>query len=341
MSARTAARLLVAACTLLGGCGACEPDRAAPQDASPASSALPSVGFRAPLPRPPARPACRVIAVNGDARLELGADASTPVSVQDRVLGSNWITLAPAAHLVVREPRTARETSVQGPGRARMCADSQQNTGEEAWLAAGDFESSPGSGEYPGAEQWVVTAQGVVRYAAARVSVRVRPEVATVAVSEGTAFLWPANDTDFVATPPATESEGWQRISTGGRAKVTSKAHGKAENAPPRDAEAVTRSAATCSLLATRARRLAAALLSPAPPAPERDSSADAAAEAPAAEQVRVRRLARAACAVAHVRAEKDASEGTRDDISRTLREADSAWRGLPGEAAEGDSRSE
>jgi hypothetical protein len=96
---------------------------------------------------------CRAIAVDGDAHLETqGAhpDAAAPMAVQDRIPGDVWIALGAKGRLVVRDPRTARETTAAGPGRVRMCVDAQ----EESWLA-GDgvsFESTAGAGEAPGSE---------------------------------------------------------------------------------------------------------------------------------------------------------------------------------------------
>src|SRR6516225_7041636 len=61
---------------------------------------------------------------------------------------------------------------------------------EESWLTAGRFESAIGAGETPGAEEWVVTPFGVVRYMAAKVAVEVRARDASVAVGSGPVFLW-------------------------------------------------------------------------------------------------------------------------------------------------------
>lgn len=301
---------------------------------------FPSAPPRTTPPRGPSRPVCRAIAVEGDARLDLDADASTTIAVQERILGNSWIALSPAARLVVREPKTARETTVRGPGRARMCVDSQNGgaggAGDESWLAAGDFESSPGSGEYPGAEQWVVTAQGVVRYAAAKVTVHARPGSASLAVAEGAAFVWAADDAGIAATPATTESEGWQRVASGGRATLTAKAPSKALSEAARNApDAARAAAAQCLQLATRARKLAVALLTPSLHAADDPLPSEAGAGGPAGEQVRTRRLARAACAVAHLRAES-LTEPARggEGLAQMLREGDSAWRDLPEEEA-------
>jgi hypothetical protein len=262
------------------------------------------------------RATCRAMAVQGDVRAEPPGEPSGPLELQERVRGDDWISLAAGGRLVVREPRTARETTLRGPGRARLCVDSQ----EEAWLLAGDFESTPGSGESPGAEQWIVTTLGVVRYAAAKVVVGVSPAGTSISVADGAAFAWPTDDAS-VAPPPAPDAgppspaapdgEGWLRV-TGGRVLLATKAPNN-----PRDlARSV---AARCSELAGRAHDLAAALLKQP-------------GAAQAAEQVRTRRLARAACAVAHLRTSPPGAQGVDvgADLMETLRQADSAWRELP-----------
>jgi hypothetical protein len=258
------------------------------------------------------------MAVQGDVRVEAPGEPPAPLALQDRVRGEAWIALAAGGRLVVREPRTARETTVRGPGRARLCVESQ----EEAWLVTGDFESSPGSGESPGAEQWVITPVGVVRYGAARLVVGAGPAGTSLAVADGAAFVWPADDAAVAPRPaldsgvsgPATaDGEGWIRV-TGGRVMLAGKA--------PRSARDAARSAAArCSELATRTHDLAAALL--------KDPAGKQAAPA---EQVRTRRLARAACSLAHLRAtqlpEVEAAEAS--EVAATLSQADSAWRELP-----------
>jgi hypothetical protein len=333
-----------AACAPLGACGACEPDPRPTPDAGPAASVA-RAPSPPPLPAPPPRPHVelrapfRAIAVEGDTHLEgPGArpDAAAPMAVQDRIPGDEWIDLGAKGRLVVRDPRTARETTAAGPGRVRMCVDSQ----EESWLA-GDtvsFESSPGSGEAPGSEEWVVTEFGVIRYSAARLGVQARPGAIALAVTDGVAFVWPAQDATFslpppardrdapAGPPPASEADGWERLI--GPARATLSARPRVHrDAPGRIAAGAV---AQCTQLAARTRELAAALLAP----PEGRSGGDTARPdaslvADPVEQVRTRRLARAACAVASLRS----AELTTDDaagLQRALKQADSAWRELP-----------
>ena len=63
------------------------------------------------------------------------------------------------ASFTVRTLETGRELRFEGPGRVRACAD------DVALVAEGSAIGLPGSGEAPGAEQWVATACGVARWA--------------------------------------------------------------------------------------------------------------------------------------------------------------------------------
>jgi hypothetical protein len=275
--------------------------------------------------------------VDGDVHLEAPGtqpDASAPMAIQDRIPGDVWIGLGgpPAkGRLVVRDPRTARETTVAGPGRARMCVDAQ----EESWLVGdgASFESSPGAGEMPGAEEWVVTELGVVRYTAARLGIQVRSAGISLSVTEGVAFVWAAQDATLTvnptaarqndaAAPPATDADGWVRIASPERANLSIRPRARQHSASG--------AVAQCAQLANRTHDLAAALLAPPGDRPSGDAApSDASLVASPVDQVRTRRLARAACAVANLRT----AGLTTDDApgnARVLKQADSAWRELP-----------
>ena len=109
----------------------------------------------------------RAIAVDGEVRSE--DDGGTPVALSSGIALDPWIDLVSGARLVAKDPRTTRETTFRGPARVRACVDSI----EESWVDSGSFESSVGAGESPGAEEWVVTPLGVVRFAAAKLGVQV------------------------------------------------------------------------------------------------------------------------------------------------------------------------
>ena len=163
-----------AALAALGGALACEPQKAGTPDAGPSESAPSAVESTAPkatAESPSAHAArweearnaalripCRAIAVDGPVRVE-GADAGA-LALQSEIPDQTWLSLGPDARLVAKDPRTTRETAFVGPARVRSCVAHR----EESWLAAGRFESAIGAGETPGAEEWVVTPLGVVRY---------------------------------------------------------------------------------------------------------------------------------------------------------------------------------
>jgi hypothetical protein len=202
------------------------------------------------------------------------------------------VVVAPGARLVAKDPRTTRETTVSGPARARVCVDHR----EEAWIGEGTFESATGSGETPGAEQWVVTPDTVIRYAAARLRVEVSSRGSTAALLSGTAFVWapgpislersPRKDAGDAAGPRHEDASDapWRRVSDA----TVHVARASAADAGPSSAD-------ECAARADRSQRLAGALFA-------RPGLGGAEAGEQIAEQVRERRLARASCALASVR---------------------------------------
>lgn len=301
--------LLLAPALVLAGCGACEPDRTPPAASASASAApppLPAIASRLPkiATPPPMRLACRAIAVDGDVHAEPGdGDAgATPVLLQGLVPTEGWVALAKGARLVAKDPRTTRETTFRGPGRARACVD----FGEESWLAAGTFESSPGAGEGPGQEEWVVTPFGVVRYAAAKLAVDVKPAQADVAMESGVAFAWKPG----VTADAGALEEGWARLAAGRSALPGARGE---------DGVAGARMAlGRCTTLATSAHALAAQVMAP-------DGGAGAGT---ITSQVTTRRLARAACAVASLRV-RALPPADAAPLVRPLADANAAWSGV------------
>ncbi len=302
-------------CLALAGCRG----RAAPEtvDAGVSVAAeaavAPAEGAHAPeadaarSSAPPPLP-CRAIALEGRVSIEPSGDAEAGAKPAELALQGDvppgWLVLSEGTRLVVKDPRTARETTFHGPARLRACVGGS----EEVWLAQGSFESAPGAGEVPGAEEWVVTPQATVRYAAAKVRVDVRPAGTTATMVAGVAFLWPPQKGPI--------SEGWQRLGSG-EARVAAGA------GPSGGGRA---SLERCVSLARRAQELAAGLLSAV------GGSPDAGA---VAEQVTTRRLARAACAVAKLRLEDahGGAGGASADWAAPLAEvaeAEAAWRTLP-----------
>jgi hypothetical protein len=305
--------LLAATLLTLTGCGACEPDRtpSAKVSTSGSASSLASSAPPAPSAAPAARPprdralpqhllACRVVTLDGDARVEApGQDAGTaPLLLQGLAPPEAWIDLAAGSRVVARDPHTTRETTFRGPARVRACTGFT----EESWVASGRFESSVGAGESPGAEEWVVTPSGVVRYTAAEVSVDVTRHGAVAILSSGVAFAWGTETADAGAAL----EEGWRRLTPGKTPLATHE-------------EPVSSAVDRCASLASTARSLAAQVMAPG----------GAPGDGTIPRQVTARRLARAACAVATLRVNALAPADAAP-LLRPVADANSAWSGLP-----------
>jgi hypothetical protein len=326
----------------LGSALACEPPKASEQDAAPVASAPAADANTASAVAddPSARMArweearsaavripCRAIAVDGPVREEAAGDAGTALALQGEIPTDVWLSLARDARLVAKDPRTTRETTFVGPARVRACVAHR----EESWLATGHFESVIGAGETPGAEEWVVTPLGVIRYMAAKLAIDVRAKDTAVGVGNGGAFLW--LDEGVHATVRAgadagansgagaragadagagLDDDGWQRVSEG---EVTLSAG--AARAPAAAARAIVD---RCAALSRRSQDLAATLLagSAAP-----DGST-------AKEQMRTRRQARAACAVAALRVDSLPPSAPKGEMSAQLEGASAAWAAPP-----------
>lgn len=139
-----------------------EPVATAPRDSAPAPS---SVAVESPadadVPKVDASGIaaltvpCRLIAVMGDARSALDAGLRGLEAAPE-----DFITLAAGASMTAKDGKTSREVTIKGPGRARVCVGGR----EEEWLSEGEIASVPGAGESPGAEVWVMTLHGAIRY---------------------------------------------------------------------------------------------------------------------------------------------------------------------------------
>jgi hypothetical protein len=146
--------------------------------------------------QPPAKPKfpCRAIdAVNKPILLPSptspvpqGADAGANFLVRDmQIPEGDWIDLPATAKLTAKSPRTLRESTFEGVGIVRPCVDHD----EEAWMIGGNFAAiSPGN-ESPGAEEWVVTTLGVVRYTSASLFIRTDKKAINVKVTGGNASI--------------------------------------------------------------------------------------------------------------------------------------------------------
>jgi hypothetical protein len=339
---------LCAAAAVFGACAGCDAKSAGPETQAPqpqpttaasAPDATPSAAAEDPSAQvarwAKAREAalhvpCRAIAVDGPVRQETNAaapDASAPLArpdalaVQGELPGDAWLVLGPDARLVAKDPRTTRETTFVGPARVRACVGHT----EESWIGSGRFESAVGAGETPGAEEWVVTPLGVVRYMAAKVAVDVAADtgnagkgsVSTVSLGSGAAFLWMPGDVHLasrnaskaadaaVAATTFVDDDGWTRMTEG--VLGLSAAAGR----PKVDAvDAARAGVGECTALSRKAHDLADKILA-GPLASD--------GGAVAKDQVRTRRLARAACAVASLRVDTLPPSAPREEMSAAL----------------------
>jgi hypothetical protein len=311
----------VGATLCAAGCGACEPSSVQGNDGGVASSTAAAVSARPPpsastaAHAPAPRLACRAIAVDGDVHLEVPGDAGlVPLLIEGLVPTEGWLDLAKGAKFVAKDPRTTRETTFRGgPGRTRACV----GYAEESWIASGGFDSTMGSGESPGQEEWVVTPLAVARFAAAKLSVDVRPKDESIAVTNGVASVWTGDDARVRAIPAkdgttdggatAKGDDGWIRLEN---ASISvSPAAGT-----PDTLDAARAAVNKCSSLAKIAKDLTSTLMA---------GGADAAV---ITQQVTSRRLARAACDVAALRiGALPPSEGALG-LGKSLADANTAW---------------
>lgn len=276
---------------------------------------FPDSGLSLPLPSGLPLPLCRIMASeNGPPAT---ADATT------------WLALPVHASFTARTLETGRELRFEGPGRVRACG------GDVALVAEGSAIGLPGSGESPGAEQWVATACGVARWAsgvhrftgardacrlqsslgAAQLYVASDVTVAEVAVDGGASV---DADADADSTSNAT---AWRRID--GRHAFALRPRGAIDGAA-----GVKTVLAACEHAADAVQKVAAAMLGGA----RADGGADGGGVARnlgdlAEESVVARGVARAACAVAAVRV---ALAGSSPVDEARLTAASIRWRAGP-----------
>jgi hypothetical protein len=99
--------------------------------------------------------------------------------------GAEWLELGKGSELVLRHGVSARELSIFGPGRVWPCRFGQ----EQVLLVEGKLESSAGTGVRPGAEVWVATPFGSLRYADANLQLTSNREGLELRVRSGQAFV--------------------------------------------------------------------------------------------------------------------------------------------------------
>ena len=237
---------------------------------------------------------------------------------------TGWLDVAAKANFTVRTLETGRELRFEGPGRVRACAD------DVALVAEGSAVGLPGSGEAPGAEQWVATACGAVRWASGVHRFAGARDACRLQSSLGTAQLYVAEDVtaEDVAVdggaPLAGDAGPTGHVRHGRRrGQALLAAHRRPARAPPPGPRHARhprgREVGPRLLRALRAGR----------PAPrhqhdERRRGRTGTIGELAAESVVARGIARAACSVAAVRIALSGSKAP--DLAR-LDAANSSWR--------------
>jgi hypothetical protein len=241
---------------------------------------------------------------------------------------TGWLDVAARANFTVRTLETGRELRFEGPGRVRACAD------DVALVAEGSAVGLPGSGEAPGAEQWIATACGAVRWASGVHRFMGGRDACRLQSSMGSAQLYLAEDVtaEDVAVdggapdggPHLTGDAGaakgadagadrspWRRIDA--RRALGLRGHGTLDTPA-----AVKTALVACERAAQYVQRIATSLTTG-------DAGADGGSAGElAAESVAARGIARAACSVAAVRI---ALSGSKAPDQARLEAANSSWR--------------
>jgi hypothetical protein len=278
---------------------ACESPRAAP----PAPSALPVAAPTRPAePLPPAPGpveapnTCRVLALTGKAEGRSG-----PLVLQASLNATGFVELAAGARVVAKHARSGRELTVEGPGRASFCPGGE----EQVLLASGRFKSVTGPGARPGAEVWVATAAGVVRYGDATLSVRADGKTVEVAVDAGDAWLEAARGSTLKGSP---------RVAAKRKAALV-------RGADTKPAALV----GACEKAAEDAEKAARQVLGLLPAGADAGTLGDRAAA-----QVALRRAARSSCASAGAALGEIQDLAERDRLAARIQRADGLWRRVP-----------
>jgi hypothetical protein len=248
-------------------------------------------------------------------RINEDVEADAGLVAMGEVPNDVWLDVRPGARFVAKDPVSTRESVFGGPGRVRACVD----FAEESWILRGTFDSVPGAGERPGGEEWVITPQATIRYAAAGMRIVVSPTTTDIQMGKGSAYVWVAADaTEHVtaeggAPVQRTDDDGWLRLDGGLRAMIRPNRLATRE-------EAARAALDGCNLAAKAAHDLA-----------DRIALPDANLGDLAGKHVSARRIARANCRGATLRIEALPPSATRDSDLTAVRAADATWRALSG----------
>jgi hypothetical protein len=258
---------LALALALVAGCSR-DAERPVPAAASPAPPS--------PLPSPPApapaslrgasarSPGCRVMSVSGSA-----LHGAMAARAGDKYDDREPIELRAGAVLRLMHTASTRQWTITGPARLVACAGGD----EELVLARGTVRTEAGAGARPGAEVWVGTPYGSLRYADARAELIVDAAALEVRVVSGPLWFTPlgGDSVEDGAAPERALSEASQSFA--------------AHPYRPNQELATGRCARAATLAAARAEALLAPSAEPL--------------GARAAEHVRARQRAHALCASA------------------------------------------
>jgi hypothetical protein len=214
--------------------------------------------------------------------------------------GEKWndgtpVVMGPGASLQLMHTGSAREWTIGGPARLVACPRGD----EELVLARGALRTQPGAGVRPGAEVWIGTPYGSLRYADARAELSVGSASLEVRVVSGS--LW------FASLGESAK----ERALSGGTQSFPAQAY----RASP--AQASARCGQSAELAAARAAALLGASAEPL--------------GVRAAAHVRARQRARATCASALATLlDRDPLEGGAGSRLAELERFDELWRGVP-----------
>jgi hypothetical protein len=126
-----------------------------------------------------------VLASSGEARRTGGL----PVLSGQTLEGGEWLELADAAKVSLRHIASAREWTLLGPAKVRPCLEGE----EQLAVASGRVKSSIGAGARPGAEVFVFTPFGTVRYGDATLTITVEAARLSLGLDAGDAWLEPTD----------------------------------------------------------------------------------------------------------------------------------------------------
>jgi hypothetical protein len=208
-----------------------------------------------------------------------------------------WLELAKGASMTVKHAVTAREVTFVGPGRVLPC-----DRGEERFLVTGgSVRTVTWAGARPGAEVLIGTPLGAIRYGDAKLAIEVTPGGLKVASAGGDAWVEDAVGSGATEKVPGGAHHAWNRPSTGVDVKAL---------------------VARCEGAAAEAETRAREVLAPNGSMPTLGARA--------AEHVRARQAARAACAVAAAAVGTMKSGPDRDAHGSAVAAAEQRWRAVP-----------